>query len=196
MVEHSFYQLLNLVQILYLHTIHPGMPQALRMGCALLATLPWLARGYFPINKFSDNYTKAPAGTLIGILYRLKKYQYLLYKHCLLHGLNISVALRGRHVADYPAFRLYWMCLNTAYVMEFFLQSLVKRKVMRQSTMLRMQQWLMLVSTFAALQVLQDVHPVIAAASLLLNLIHRHHDVLNTVGIMALALVYEGIVAT
>eukprot|EP00667_Euglena_gracilis_P015339 EG_transcript_15944 len=192
MVEHSFYQGLNLAQILYLHAVRPAMPPRWRMGCAAAATLPWLARGRFPVNKFSDNYTKAPAGTLIGVLYRLKKYQYLLYKHCLLHGLNVSVAIRGRHVADDPAFRLYWLCLNTAYVMEFFLQSLVKRKAMRQGTMLRMQQWLMLVSTFAALQVLRDVDPAVAAASFALNFAHRHHDVLNTVAIMAVAALCRG----
>lgn len=50
-------------------------------------------------------------------MYRLKKYQYLLYKHVLLHGLNVSVALSTipsttRLVLD-PRFRLYWIGLNT-----------------------------------------------------------------------------------
>ena len=78
---------------------------------------------------------------LTSVLYRLKKYQYLLYKHCLLHGLNITVA------ADAPQdlltdrfFRLYWLALNTAYVMEFFLQTLVRRRYMSQTLMLLMNQ--------------------------------------------------------
>ena len=60
---------------------------------------------------------------MVPLLYRLKKYQYLTYKHCLLHGLNIGVALSGDALARQPAFRLYWLCINAAYVMEFFLQA-------------------------------------------------------------------------
>lgn len=59
-------------------------------------------------------------------MYRLKKYQYLLYKHFLLHGLNISVAISGEAIAATPPFRLYWLSLNAAYVLEFFLQTLVR----------------------------------------------------------------------
>ena len=44
-------------------------------------------------------------------------------------------------------FRLYWLGLNAAYVMEFFLQTLVKRRYITQGRMLRMNQFLMLVST-------------------------------------------------
>jgi hypothetical protein len=126
--------------------------------------------------------------TLIGVLYRLKKYQYLLYKHALLHGLNITMALRARpHPTDVPAtalaglwynqtslpdsvqFRLYWISLNTAYVLEFFLQTLVKRGYMKQAVMLWLNQLLMVASTAPALRVLKHVSPYIAAFSLILN---------------------------
>ena len=104
--------------------------------------------------------------SLEAILYRFKKYQYLFYKHVLLHGLNITIALvvlnqtathpqtqdedgyihgaygthgdgdtRGDEASLRVArvltttvltsegyFSLYWLALNTAYVMEFFLQ--------------------------------------------------------------------------
>ena len=36
---------------------------------------------------------------------RLKKYQYLLYKHVLLHGLNASVAVRATALGSRPYFR-------------------------------------------------------------------------------------------
>ena len=48
--------------------------------------------------------------------------QYLLYKHCLLHGLNVSAAIDGLTLATDAPFRMYWLCLNTSYVFEFFLQ--------------------------------------------------------------------------
>ena len=48
--------------------------------------------------------------------------QYLLYKHCLLHGLNVSAAIDGLTLATDAQFRMYWLCLNTSYVFEFFLQ--------------------------------------------------------------------------
>ena len=49
----------------------------------LARLLPWLARSRFPVNSFSANYkTPGVGGTtpLIRFLYRLKKWQYLLYK--------------------------------------------------------------------------------------------------------------------
>ena len=69
----------------------------MRTALAAGMLLPWLGRGAFPVNSFSANYkTPGFGGTtpLIRFLYRMKKWQYLLYKHCLLHGLNVSVALR------------------------------------------------------------------------------------------------------
>jgi hypothetical protein len=101
-----------------------------------LTTSPWLLRHRFPVNHFSDNYIKEEAFTLTSFLYWLKKGQYLLYKHCLLHGLNASVAVRAAGllpvatIADEARvamvhtgyFRCYWLALNSAYVMEFFLQ--------------------------------------------------------------------------
>jgi len=51
-------------------------------------------------------------------------------------------------------FRLYWLALNTAYVMEFFMQTLVKKGHIGQRRMLRMNQFLMGVSSIAAVRVL------------------------------------------
>ena len=45
------------------------------LSLALLATSPWLFRSRFPVNPFSANYKDLPSATLIGVLYRLKKYQ-------------------------------------------------------------------------------------------------------------------------
>lgn len=195
MVEHSFYQLLNLVQISFLHAVPwfapgtaPGSAPG-RTALALLATLPWLFRANFPVNSFSKNYELPGVGgrtPLIRLLYRLKKYQYLLYKHCLLHGLNASVAVEGMHataaapgLASTQSFRLYWMCLNTAYVMEFYMQTLVKRGYLSQSSMLAMQQTLMLVSTTAALEVLEAVRLLPALLSFALNMTRRGREVSN-----------------
>lgn len=58
---------------------------------------------------------------------------------------------------------------------------------MSQSIMIGMQQLLMAVSTFAALQVLQHVRALLATASLLLNLLRRGHDVSNTTCVVLLA---------
>ena len=84
----------------------------------------------------------------------------MVYKHALLHGLNASIACSGAAIAEERSFRLYWCCLNTAYVFEFFMQTLVKRQYMSQTWMLVLQNVLMLVSTVAALQVLASVRLV------------------------------------
>jgi hypothetical protein len=78
------------------------------------------------VSSFSANYQNKPT-TLVRVLYRVKKYQYMVYKHFLLHGLNISIAITGAEIACRAPFRLYWISLNAAYVFEFFLQTLVMR---------------------------------------------------------------------
>lgn len=160
MIEHSFYQGLNLVQIIYIHLLSYITTQQYKLFLCLLATSPWLIRSRFPVNSFSANYSPVntdPKSTWwVKILYRIKKYQYVFYKHFLLHGLNISLVLynstpsSGVGVAEWPAFRIYWLLLNTAYVMEFFLQTLVKKGHLKQQTMLLMQKLLMLASSIAA----------------------------------------------
>ncbi len=164
MWEHAFYQGLNLVQAAYLHAI-PLLSErpspALRLGCGWLTAAPWLLRHRFPVNSFSANWratrqreeqqerqqeagTKALGRTstptrLVRRMYMLKKGQYLLYKHVLLHGLNASLAVDG--AAAFAAerhFRQYWLCLNTAYVLEFFLQTLVKKGRLGQRGMLQL----------------------------------------------------------
>jgi hypothetical protein len=98
MIEHAFYQGLNLAQIIFLHSIQPSQSLSMRLMLLALVTSPWLLRPWFPVHSFSHNYSKPGAAdprSLIGILYRLKKYQYVFYKHVLLHGLNVSVAISG-----------------------------------------------------------------------------------------------------
>ena len=216
MLEHAFYQLLNLVQVLYLHALPAcGAAVAPRLGLCLLATAPWLARAAFPVHSFSANY--ATSGPREAGLYRLKKWQYVAYKHALLHGLNLSAALATAERDSLPQqrfFRLYWQCLNAAYVLEFFMQSracpalrtcrrcacfalahalavplpaVVRRKMLRQSHMLAMNSTLMAASSCAALPVLlRVVRPDLALASLALNFAHRGHEMLNTALVAAL----------
>lgn len=193
MLEHSFYQLLNLVQVTFLHASPRAGGERRRLLLAALATTPWLARGAFPVNRFSDNYSRAGLGGKTGLiraLYRLKAYQYLLYKHFLLHGLNATVAVDGLRLGEDAAFRAYWLCLNASYVMEFFLQSLVKRGHLRQASMLAMQQALMIASTIAAFRVLAGVRAGPALLSLVLNLTRRGAE-LSNFGVVLAAAVCE-----
>ena len=198
MLEHSFYQMLNLCQITFLHLTarlderdramgrrHMSL-RSLAPRLALLAavTAPWVLRGAFPTNRFSDNYDKKKGRDPWGVtstLYRMKKYQYVFYKHALLHGLNVGVVIDGFNglrkvpptptpsLVDATSFRLYWLGLNAAYVMEFFLQTLVKRGYLRQGRMLRMNQCLMCISTAAALAVLRHTSIVGSLISLSVN---------------------------
>ncbi len=95
---------------------------------------------------------------------------------------NAAVALPQQR-----GFRLYWTCLNAAYVLEFFLQTLVRRRVMAQRTMLALNALLMAASTAAALPVLRRVRPEAAAASLALNFARRGREITNTALVAAFA---------
>ena len=162
-----------------------------------IATSPWLFRSYFPINRFSDNYNKddPKSSMIIKMLYRIKKYQYVFYKHFLLHGLNISLAWRGSNeISQSLIFQLYWLCLNTYYVMEFFLQTLVKKRYLLQDRMLYVQKILMLASTIAATNVLQYCNVNVCVLSLLLNFTTRQlfspiHDPINVLIIIFISYV-------
>jgi hypothetical protein len=201
MVEHSFYQGLNLCQALYLHysaksqqTESAGAEALLFRWIALLAvTAPWWMRRQFPVHSFSDNWKKVDHAKKEEIaLYKVKKAQYMFGKHVILHGLNLTVCCHGNgatFVSDLissASWRIFWICLNTAYVMEFFLQSLVKRGVIEQPTMLLLNLTLMVISSIAALDsVLGHVRWDLCVVSCFLNMIHRGHDVLNTMAIAA-----------
>lgn len=231
MIEHSFYQFLNLLQIIYIHSYSyiPNINLWYRIAASLLITSPWLIRHHFPIHKFSDNYIKIDqkSSNLVRFLYRIKKYQYIFYKHFLLHGLNISLAcytlpmfmthnsssdlhaIKISTIANFNAsasnavsvdvstfgsnrlFRLYWLLLNTSYVMEFFLQTLVKKKYLLQSTMLCLQQLLMFASTLAAIFVLGHVKLSIALLSCVMNLVNRKFDFLNMCIIYGLIMTWQ-----
>lgn len=205
MLEHSFYQALNLCQVVFLHLVarvdesdralgrrHMSLGSlAPRLTLLSAVTVPWVFRGAFPTNRFSDNYDakkgRDPWG-VTSVLYRMKKYQYVFYKHFMLHGLNVGAAIDGFEglrkprikppglglglglsLVDATPFRLYWLGLNAAYVMEFFLQTLVKRRYLTQGRMLRMNQFLMLVSTASAVAVLRRVSVVGSVVSLAVN---------------------------
>ena len=206
MLEHCFYQCLNLVQVSYLHLLAMRRPVGgsgdgvLRLALAFATTLPWLWRGAFPVNSFSENYkhpTKGGTTPLIRVLYRLKKYQYLFYKHALLHGLNATMGAAADGARDglvySDGFRLYWLCLNSAYVFEFYMQTLVKRQHLSQPAMLGLQQLLMAVSSVAAVRVLVDaVHVAPAALSLALNLLRRRRECSNMLVVLAVARLVSG----
>jgi hypothetical protein len=187
MIEHSFYQGLNLVQAMYLHSVGASTSRWHRFLLLFAVTAPWFVRGMFPVNRFSDNYTKVDVKStnVIRAMYRIKKYQYVFYKHFLLHGLNLSVAVHGYELANRPDFRLYWLLLNLSYVMEFFLQTLVKKKYMTQRTMLALQVVLMTAASIAALYVLRYVNITLAVVSLVLNFTNRGHDLFNTMAALA-----------
>lgn len=121
MLEHAFYQVLNLLQAGYLHCLPAvrGTPRRAAL-CLLVTGAPWLVRHRFPVNSFSKNYADSP-WTLVNVLYRLKKYQYMAYKHALLFGMNASLALSSSRDClpqTNRSFRLYWVLLNAAYVLE------------------------------------------------------------------------------
>ena len=101
----------------------------------------------------------------------------------------MSSSLESAALVRTPPFRLYWLCLNTAYVHEFFLQTLVKKRYMSQRTMLALQQLLMLVSTAAALRILQYVEPHLCLLSLALNFTRRGREVSNGALVLAVAVI-------
>ncbi|KAL7540229.1 hypothetical protein ACHAXR_009964 [Thalassiosira sp. AJA248-18] len=219
MVEHAFYQALNLWQALYLHTITWAGVGVLRlttvgrMTLLWIVTLPWACRRLFPVNSFSANWTNntndarekkdekcAQVGTEMGEknlsfinrMYQVKKWQYVFYKHAILHGLNISIAFpKGINPQYYNAslplpttleWRVFWLALNTSYVMEFFLQSVEKRGILSQRCMMMMNGLLMTSSSLAAVgAVFGRVRIEAAVISLLLNFVNRRHDILNTI---------------
>ena len=93
----------------------------------------------------------------------------------------MSVAVSGAALPRLRTFRLYWLCLNAAYVMEFFLQTLVKRKHLQQRRMLAMNAALMALSSLAAARVVMaHVRPVPALVSLAANFGRRGHELSNT----------------
>jgi hypothetical protein len=166
-------------------------------------TAPWYVRSRFPVNNFSQNWktneSQAPTVThkqsdaksdLETLLYRIKKGQYLFYKYVVLHGINLAVCLQPSSLVTTQPWRIFWLCLNTAYVMEFFLQSLVRRKVLSQSRMLWLNRFLMAVSSLAAVPaIITTVRWELCLFSLVLNITHRHHDVFNTVCLASAGLV-------
>lgn len=213
MIEHAFYQFLNLWQALFLHLMafmsmrnnskhnHSPTPDWQRWIALLGVTAPWYVRSRFPVNSFSQNWNnKAPASTIANnhkqkqksdakssdlelttLLYRIKKGQYLFYKHVVLHGINLAVCLQPNQLVTTVSWRIFWLCLNTAYAMEFFLQSLVRRRVLTQPAMLWLNRFLMAVSSLAAVPaILPTVRWELCILSLVLNITNRHHDVFHT----------------
>lgn len=193
MIEHSFYQGVNIFQIVFLRFVGSVNSFWSSFFILFLVTSPWIVRDVFPVNKFSDNYDKVDerSTSFIRILYRIKKYQYVFYKHFILHGLNISTSLSHKSIAFNKQFRLFWMLLNLSYTMEFFLQTLVKKGHMTQFKMFVMQQFLMASSSLASVFVLIYVDFRVALISLLLNFVHRKHDVVNTLLVWALIYGYD-----
>ncbi|KAL7464411.1 hypothetical protein ACHAXS_004754 [Conticribra weissflogii] len=236
MIEHSFYQGLNLWQAMFLHLVTWAGPEDLRHSTTgkllsmLMVTLPWGVRKMFPVNSFSANWTiqtkeksdkqdttksaKVRVGTVIGTkelkivnrMYQIKKWQYIFYKHVILHGLNISVAfpheefvasLQHNDETALPLtskWRIFWLCLNASYVMEFFMQTLVKRRVLSQQMMMSLQWILMISSSLAAIDaVLNRVRYGVAITSLAMNFSMKNQDIINTMSISAfVALTNQG----
>ena len=102
MVEHSFYQGLNLFQAIYLHCMGYFQwysPYA-RLAALCLVTSPWLLRNRFPVHSFSNNWKQGKEWSVEILLYQIKKWQYVFYKHAVFHGINISVACTRNNKQD------------------------------------------------------------------------------------------------
>jgi len=215
-VEHLFYQVLNVTQMVFLRIAPIVAATHGRSGaCAslALATAPWLFRSAFPTNRFSANYRRLPersAGTTNAVssfrvtrrLYRLKKAQYVFLKHVLQHGLNAGVVVAATRASSSPSspssladtlfFRAYWLTLNTAFVMEFFMQTLVKKNKLSQRTMLRANKTLMFTSSLAAAFVVAKASLVAAATSCALNVLSPAREARTVALALAAAVAVDG----
>lgn len=190
-----------------------------RLLAVLFATLPWSFRKRFPVHSFSANWIREgkqerPSGSQVTVttsatewiearMYQIKKWQYVFYKLVILHGLNLSVAFpavvaSGLSEASGPLplrqiWRIFWLCLNASYVMEFYLQSLVKRSFLTQAQMLGLQRLLMGASSLSALLAVKDViRPELCVLSLLLNFTNRGWDLTNVMIVAVLASMVGG----
>jgi len=231
MIEHSFYQLINLFQALFLHytswlvsivgrKTKPSISN--RLISLSLVSLPWILRKKFPVHSFSANWrlgiekrkdSSKATKEIELLLYRLKKLQYIFYKHFIVHGLNISLTIFPPKPIDIllsnaqrtdlsiplsQNWRIFWLSLNASFVMEFFLQTLVKRSVITQRCMIRLQIILMLIASISAIQsgaIFGSLYIdqrlislkssfmlrlIIGTTSASLNFLNRGHDFLNT----------------
>lgn len=205
MIEHAFYQFLNLNQAFYLHSLQhvddyskEGNENFHKLFLLCFVTIPWLWRHRLPVHSFSHNwnvYATCKKSEESGevFLYRIKKAQYLFYKHVILHGVNISLAVSstvGDSIPYSTCWRVFWILLNTSYVMEFFMQSLVKANILNQIGMLWLQRFLMVVASLSAVVVLRHVNVLICSVSLILNFANRHHDLANTIGIAVVSMLW------
>ena len=227
-VEHLFYQVLNVTQMVFLRLAPIVAATHGRSGaCAslALATAPWLFRSAFPVNRFSANYrrreplvrvadagnalpersagrTTAVSPVRVRRLYRLKKAQYVFLKHVLQHGLNAGVVVAATRASSSPSspssladtlfFRAYWLTLNTAFVMEFFMQTLVKKNKLSQRTMLRANKMLMFTSSLAAAFVVAKASLVAAATSCALNVLSPAREARTVALALAAAVSVDG----
>lgn len=198
MMEHAFYQVLNLIQVVYLHGLakwSAGAPLAYRLLALFFATSPWWIRQLFPVHSFSNNWKQTPKekrSDIEVVLYMIKKSQYVFYKHFVLHGLNVSFALYPSSLPWTRSWRIFWLHLNVSYVMEFFLQSLVKRKLLRQDEMLWLQRLLITSATLSSIvPIFGTVRVELCVLSLLLNFANRHHDVANTMLVAAVGVAMQ-----
>lgn len=210
MLEHAFYQLLNLAQALFLHaSVRFRAPSSSRAAAATRAmalaavTAPWLLRDAFPVNRFSHNYTRPgrdPRG-VTSRMYRAKKWQYVALKHALQHGLNVSVAVCARSssrsatgLMRSPRFRTHWLAMNAAFVLEFFTQTLVKRGYLSQRKHLAANLWLMCAASAAAAAGLRDAsaRPHLAVASAALNFARPGREMANVALVAAMSVATDG----
>jgi hypothetical protein len=144
--------------------------------------------------------TTAVSSFRVRRLYRLKKAQYVFLKHVLQHGLNVGVVVAAARasssspssLADTSFFRAYWLTLNTAFVMEFFMQTLVKKKKLSQQMMLRMNKTLMFTSSLAAAFVVAKASLVAAATSCALNVLSPARESRTVALALAAAIAVDG----
>lgn len=56
MIEHAYYQFLNLWQILYLHSLHICNSKIQKLSFLWIVTSPWMFRHCLPVHSFSNNW--------------------------------------------------------------------------------------------------------------------------------------------
>ena len=100
----------------------------------------------------------------------------------------------GQHI-HFGRIYINSMLLNTSYVMEFFLQTLVKKKMMPQMFMLLLQNLLMVASGWTVGKMMWEAAgegnrlllPSVATLSVALNFWRRGHEVANVIAVATVA---------
>lgn len=208
MREHAFFQLLNASHSLLLHILS-WLPTDTTGSIFFLRIFflwvfgfgPWIWRDRFPTHSFSANYSGMsidPKSTpWTRFLYRVKKWQFVALKHYLQNALLLVVTFfltSSPSSSSRPphslSFRLHFMFVSTSFVMEFFMQSLVRASMLSQTSMLALHVLLMTGASLAAANALFFFAiPLMmwGTLSMCINFANRKHDPFNGALLISIA---------